>query len=208
MNRWFKNTLMSAVTAAVLVPTAVAGVALAASPPAPAPSGVKTVTPIVCENSTTGLCLTTGSKSQIVTIKHTSATKAQFVGLSRMCNSGHVTSTCGFTVGSGLNTRYKGDLIIAIKLANGKCLAQSSSQGTCPNSQGNGGATGTVLVLAATGSNHGYLVSRYSSDLNFSQHKYNHPEWVCSQSATVAAKTLVWKDSAPAATCQWGAYSK
>jgi hypothetical protein len=49
------------------------------------------------------------------------------VPLTGWCNSGHVTETCPFTVGSGLNSRYDGDAIVSLDTSNNQCLGADSS---------------------------------------------------------------------------------
>jgi hypothetical protein len=74
------------------------------------------------------------------------------------CNStpkNEVTGTCPFTTGTGLNSTYLGDTIVQIKYTgsgngSGLCVAAGSGGsailGTCNNSNGSGGANGTIQV--------------------------------------------------------------
>jgi hypothetical protein len=95
--------------------------------------------------------------------------------LTNMCGSGKVTSTCPFTVGSGLNTQFLGDRIIKIISYYGKCLASSSGgaavEGNCPDLFGTGGDIGTIQVLDEQNgsincftSYYCYVVNRYWSN--------------------------------------------
>jgi len=96
--------------------------------------------------------------------------------LTSMCGSGLVTSTCPFTVGSGLNTQFMGDPIIQIEYGPaGNCVATSSGgsavNGTCASPEGSGGSNGVIMVLDQHGtqyncqySNFCYIVNRYWSD--------------------------------------------
>jgi hypothetical protein len=78
-----------------------------------------------------------------------------FYTLSGMCNGGFVTTTCPFTVNSGLNDTYDGDLIVTPEAyGEGECVGGSSAGATiatlqaCPNRFGNGGGWSTIDILA------------------------------------------------------------
>jgi hypothetical protein len=100
-----------------------------------------------------------------------------YEGLTGMCNGGFVSSTCPFTVGSGLNTEFEGDPIVQIfYYGNGDCVATSGSGeavlGTCANLSGSGGSDGVIDVLNGepAGSsncyelNYCYVANRYWFD--------------------------------------------
>lgn len=198
MNKWIRRMLVP-LGAALIVPAMMGASAVSASTP----------TSVVCENSTTGLCMAVATGGSVIVATRPGGFQASFTNLSHMCGSGRVTETCPFTLGSGLNTHYFNDSIVAVSLPGG-CLALGSVVGKCPDSSGNGGGNGTIDVLAATGTMHGYLPNRYGSDANYSKHEYNQPAWFCSPGDSSAHKgqLLLLKSSAPAATCQWGVYSK
>jgi len=99
----------------------------------------------------------------------------QFETIGQMCNGGHVTTTCPFTVGSGLNNAYNGDLIIQVySPTSNSCVGGSSSTvflaqlTPCQNQQGTGGGWSTIDVekYAVTANGHDYyeIVNVHQSD--------------------------------------------
>lgn len=99
-----------------------------------------------------------------------------YTNLTSWCSGGHVTSTCPFTVGSGLNSRFEGDQIVSIYSTHaGKCIGADGTwtlailNGCVPN----GGAfvksntNGTFLIDVGV-ANHFYSV--YGT--------YNQPWWL------------------------------
>jgi hypothetical protein len=95
------------------------------------------------------------------------------------CNGNYlVTETCPFTVGSGLNAEFVNDLIVQVLYGttptNGvACIAAASSGAAVLNkcsstSNGTGGATGNIFVLAPVSGGGTLLVNRYWSDLAYS----------------------------------------
>lgn len=78
----------------------------------------------------------------------------EFVNLSRMCGNGTVTSTCPFTVGSGLNSAYAGSQIVGLYDPDNRCPGGTSSTDTnasqqpCPDAYGENGGWSTVDILA------------------------------------------------------------
>jgi hypothetical protein len=99
----------------------------------------------------------------------------QTVKLTSWCNNGHVTETCPFTVGSGLNARYNTDLIVFISDYAGYCIGSNSTwtQAILNGCLPNGGA----FVVSNT--NGQFLI-----DVGVSNHWYangapaNHPYWL------------------------------
>ena len=181
----------------------------AAARPAAQP-GARRVTPAVsaavCDDSGTGLCLNRSGcgTTTVISFAHDFDSCEDFkpVQLSSMCGSGLVTSTCPFTVGSGLNNRYLNAIIVVWKsTATGLCVDTDNngggSLGTCPGLDGQGGATGTTFVW--NGSH--YVVSRFWSNFNFSLGAANTPAWMCSRGAPV--QITVDSGSGNAGTCQW-----
>jgi hypothetical protein len=95
--------------------------------------------------------------------------------LTSWCNSGYVTETCPFTVGSGLNARYNGDPIVSLDTSNNQCVGANSTWdaavlgGCVPN----GGAfvesnVNGVFLISVGVSNHWYGVVG----------TYNAPYWL------------------------------
>lgn len=64
---------------------------------------------------------------------------------------GEVSSTCPFTVGTGLNTDFEGDAIVEIEGGGSWCVATASNasaiNGSCGDANGNGAANGTMMIL-------------------------------------------------------------
>lgn len=79
-----------------------------------------------------------------------------------VCSSGAVTSTCPFTAGSGLNTKYHGASIIWLKMNNGKgsCVAGTNPEVAVLRSCGNS-VYGDAWVSAASNSYVNVAVTNY-----------------------------------------------
>jgi hypothetical protein len=181
-----------------------------AKPPAASAGAAATVDPIFCAGTGSGLCLNRKSchstvGTQVIMWAHDFDSCEDFgqVELSTMCGGGSVTSTCPFTVGSGLNTTFLGYPIEAIKAYNeGKCLATDSNGngvlGTCPDSSGNGGSNGTIVIFA----NNEHVVSRYWSDANFALGEYDTPAYTCSP-GTQGVQVILNAATATTGYCQW-----
>jgi hypothetical protein len=137
--------------------------------------------------------------------------------LTGMCNGGRVTANppCPFTSGGGLNSLYNGKVIAMIyNWASELCVADSGTGSgatvldKCPNVDGDGGADGTIFVLAqATNPLNAppvtWVVNRYWS--NFTGEgggKGTSPRWLC-----VVSKGLFLiensSSSGSAGICQW-----
>jgi hypothetical protein len=83
--------------------------------------------------------------------------------LTGWCNSGYVTETCPFTVGSGLNARYDGDPIFELATSNNQCVGADSSWleavlgGCLPDGGAFVGSNANGVFLISVGvSNHFY----------------------------------------------------
>lgn len=136
----------------------------------------------------------------------------QFQQLSHMCSGGYVSSTCPFTVGTGLNNRYLNDMVVQIKdLSTGKCLGNYSFDGTegaeekCSDAYGNSGAAGTIFIWNVTGGGgtRGYTESRYWSN------QYRQPAWLCYPGYPTDARTVYLNSRADfGGACQWKYLSK
>jgi hypothetical protein len=120
--------------------------------------------------------------------------------LTGWCNSGYVTETCPFTVGSGLNARYDGDPIFSLDTSNNQCLGADSSWseavlgGCVPDGGAFVGSNANGVFLISVGvSNHWYGVTG----------SYDTPYWLVwdggfgDQLAFVGAAINSW-------TCQPG----
>ncbi len=111
------------------------------------------------------------------------------------CNGGdRVTSTCPFTVGSGLNNRYLNDLIVQYAYvgdgSGGKyCLGDEYNESTiaglqgCNSYYGTGGGPGTIFVvnIGGGGGTAGFVESNYWSNQNYKNGFYNDPGWLCAE---------------------------
>jgi hypothetical protein len=104
---------------------------------------------------------------------------AVYTVYSGMCNNGRVSANleCPFTPGSGFNTRYNGDYIVAVNFlrTNGTsiaCMAGTgySALGACGSDTGSGAAYGAINVLSPSN----YLVNRYWTNT------YGRLAWWCS----------------------------
>lgn len=131
-----------------------------------------------------------------------------YVSMSGMCNHGEVSANleCPFTPNRGLNARYDGARIVEILNNNGLCVADSgtgsstSALEACPpNTNGAGGADGTIFILAQSG-DPTYVVNRYWSDLSSGGNGYN-PRWMCIY--LKASPVWIGADTASAGTCQF-----
>ena len=77
----------------------------------------------------------------------------EFVALSNMCGHGAVTTTCPFTLGSGLNNAYVGAQIVAMYDPDNRCPGGTSPSDTlaslqpCPDNYGNNGGWSTINIL-------------------------------------------------------------
>jgi hypothetical protein len=114
--------------------------------------------------------------------------------LAGMCDNGTVTSTCPFTVGSGLNNRYIHDDIVAIKdygdKKNNLCIGndtqnretENGALETCPNIYGQNGGQGTIFIhnIYGGGGTINYVESLFWSNYNKSLGINNAPSWLCS----------------------------
>jgi hypothetical protein len=124
------------------------------------------------------------------------------------CNSGKVTTTCPFSVGSGLNDRYDGDQIVSLNTTNNQCVGVNSGWATavlggCVPTGGafvESNTNGTFLISVGV-SNHWYglghaadtpywLVwdSHISDALQFNDVATN--SWVCSPSTNGVCGTM------------------
>ena len=94
-----------------------------------------------------------------------------------MCGNGHVTETCPFTVGSGLNAALYGDtIVIEQAYKENKCVGGNTSTDSsaklepCPNNGGSGGGWATIGVLAYSRGNsppYYVIVNRNWSDTRY-----------------------------------------
>jgi hypothetical protein len=134
-----------------------------------------------------------------------------------MCNHGYVTvePACPFSPRGDLNARYRGAPIAAIFTFNGGggvlCVADSGNgtgstvTGACPDSDGNGGADGTIFVLPQINDPLNpnwptYVVSRDWSNSALGGNGTS-PRWLC-----VIGKDTILTENSPAGnagTCQW-----
>lgn len=147
----------------------------------------------LCNLSNPSLCLNrnqcgSGANTVIIGWTHDldNCEDSYWFQLSLMCGNGVVTGTCPFAVGSGLNSRYAGDPIVAIGWYDaGGCVAANPNgstvgvTGTCPDPYGNGGSNGSIFVYN-TKNNADYMINRYWSDY-FYQHGdgANNPSGLC-----------------------------
>lgn len=99
----------------------------------------------------------------------------EFVQFTGMCNAGKVSSTCPFTVGSGLNNAYLGATIGGVEaydenlcVGSASATTFSAKLETCPNIDGVGGGYSTIDVFGYSRSAGGVdfyaLVNRNWSD--------------------------------------------
>lgn len=141
-----------------------------------------TITSQICGNGGTGYCLNdrgNGGSNSVVQMWYGGVTNDNFDNyqLISMCNHGYVSATmsCPFTPGSGLNTFYNGDPIIAVHYLNqgaNYCVDASNAGyaylGSCPDLSGNGGSQGTIMVgyplTGCNGTGQSYYVDRYLTD--------------------------------------------
>lgn len=163
-----------------------------------------------CSQNGSGYCLNRnqcgGFGAKIIMWYHDFDNCEDFVPsvLNAMCNYGKVSSTCPFTVGSGLNNRYLNQYIVAIQSQSngGECVATTSgglgTVGACPNGLGNGGANGSIFVWT----NNRYVINRYWSNYNYSIGEANAPSWMCSP-GSVGQQVLLYDDTGSAGICQW-----
>lgn len=131
----------------------------------------------------------------------------QFQLLGGMCGGGHVTSTCPFTVGTGLNNHYIKDEIVQIRdYATGYCVGNDYFDNTktdeekCNATSGTGGGEGTVFIhnVAGGGGTPGYIESRYWSD------RYKRPAWLCSNGYPSDPRPITTNSTADfGGGCQW-----
>ena len=109
----------------------------------------------ICESGGSGLCLNdwNGSVSGPVKMGQNNFTNQNFhsYGLSNMCSGGLVTHSCPFT-DTSLDNALFGDVIVAILNSdNAHCIGTSQTargaiMTSCPNTFGNGGGWGTVMI--------------------------------------------------------------
>lgn len=147
-----------------------------------------TPSPQECMNDASGRTNSGTAVTEAVMNKKVSNQNFYINPLSDMCGHGRVTSTCPFTVGSGLNNRYINDGIVQFVYEGNfysgilKCLGNGKNGGvegalqTCNNVTGTGGGDGTVFIL----NSNGYTENRYWSDNNYTALKaYDDPSWLC-----------------------------
>jgi hypothetical protein len=109
----------------------------------------------ICENGGSGLCLNdwNGSVSGPVKMGQNNFTNQNFHSyeLNNMCGGGLVTHSCPFT-NTSLDNALFGDVIVAILNSdNAHCIGTSQTtrgaiMTSCPNTFGNGGGWGTVMI--------------------------------------------------------------
>jgi hypothetical protein len=164
----------------------------------------------LCADSGDGLCLNrsgcgTGYGTAVLTWTHETSSCDHLGGLNQlgqMCGSGVVTSTCPFTVGSGLNSRYQGQEIMDIQFSTGQCAGDDGYGGgalePCPDSSGNGGGDGTIFIWNTSL----YMVNRHWSDAWYSGgYGANNPAFLCSQG--VSGDRVNLAGGGQAGYCQW-----
>ncbi len=189
-----------------------AAVAQAAPAPVASPAMVSMT---VCAQSGSGYCLNrsqcakgSGTSVLVWANDHDNCEDFEGIVLDQMCNKGLVTSTCPFTVGSGLNNQYVGQPIVYFQAYDeaDECLATNAGGqgilGTCPSFSGNGGANGTIFIWKAYGPNPDYVINRYWSDYNYSIGEYDAPSWMCSPGSQ-GKSVLLYDDTGTAGSCQW-----
>jgi hypothetical protein len=161
-------------------------------------------TRIVCDYTYPSLCLNrmrggTGNGTPIIayTRDFDNNENFRFAYLTNYCGSGHVTSTCPFAVGSGLNTRYQGNPILA--------FLDNSDQTKCVTAQNPSaivlepcGATGYVFVRNTVKGSIGHVENVHWSNQNYSAGHYNSPSWMCA-----VYGTLVLDNSDFGNSCGW-----
>lgn len=135
-----------------------------------------------------------------------------FIALSGMCNGGVVSAAmeCPFTPNKGLNSRYNGRSIVKIQTEGtlGLCVGDSGTGSgssvldACPDDNGNGGANGTIFILAQ-GSAPTYVVNRYWSDnlAGSGGGGGSNPRWMCIY--VKAAPVFLNNSSGQAGYCQF-----
>jgi hypothetical protein len=219
------SLLMVGVLAAVQgagTPAARASSSVASTPPASAVPAQGPLSEVCSYQGSASLCANRqgGATSAGTFVIGWSAGTANndfsFGYLTGMCNGGRVTANppCPFTSGGGLNSRYNGKVIAMIyNWASELCVADSGSGSgstvldKCPDVDGNGGADGTIFVLAqATNPLNAppvtYVVNRYWSDFTGEGGgKGTSPRWLC-----VISKGLPLYEnysSGNAGMCQW-----
>jgi hypothetical protein len=119
-----------------------------------------------------------------------------FKYMSLMCGGGKVTSNCPFTVGSDLNDRYEGDYIAAVENQNtaDTCVGTAGNgaaiETACPDEYGENGGDGSIFILSPANGNPEdqpyYLVSRFWSDINYSDGTKDAPAWACAYTSSSA----------------------
>lgn len=130
----------------------------------------------VCGNGGTGYCLNDWGghdyANDPVKMYYGSSTNEAFYPyrLINMCNNGLATSTCPINI-PGVN--LTGHLILAVGYTPGGCLVTSAGAyavlGNCPDSYGNGGSNGVIMVAnnnsaCPGGGNESYFIDRYWSN--------------------------------------------
>lgn len=129
-----------------------------------------------CGNSGTGYCLNDWGghdyANDPVKMYYGSSSNEDFYPflLGNMCNNGYATSTCPINV-PGVN--LTGQEIVAIGYGPGGCLVTTAGAfavlGACPDSYGNGGSNGVIMVTKTNsqcpgGGYQSYFVDRYWSN--------------------------------------------
>lgn len=136
--------------------------------------------PNICGNGGTGYCLNAWNGGNFVKMYYGGYSNDNFevYQLTNMCNHGKVDehTSCPFTAGSGLNTEFQGDAIVAIQYLNATDSCVGSTVGTdatltlCPDLSGNGGGNGTIMAISPISPvcfgdfAYGQYVDRYWSD--------------------------------------------
>ncbi len=175
----------------------------------------------VCDDASPLECLrdqsgSTATNTSITPSNSTSTSSKQYFSmedLSEMCNNGHVTHTCPFAVGSGLNNHYYNDEIVQfVYLGSTKAFQCLGNQGAtyygglqpCNTLNGQDGGLGTVFIINVKGGGGitNFVESKYWSNYNYTNRKlYNHPNWLCvSDDAYIQ---LAYNPTPAGNTCQW-----